>query len=286
MTSDSILCLGSGGFHRMRYYDWGDRANPRVVMCVHGLTRNGRDFDFLAQSLAADFRVVCPDVVGRGTSDWLAAKDDYGYPQYLADLTALMARITGQGAETIDWVGTSMGGLLGMFIAAQPNSPIHRMVVNDAGLLVPKAALERLAQYVGRDPRFADFDGLLAHIKLIAAPFGPHNDEQWRHLAVHSARQFPDGSWGLRYDPAIGRAFQGALQDVDLSAVWDAVRCPTLLLRGEESDLLARATAEAMTERGPRAKLVEFKGIGHAPTLLHAPQIDVVRDFLLETTSL
>lgn len=282
MDSDSILCLGSRGFHRMRYYDWGDSANPRVVICVHGLTRNGRDFDYLAQSLAADFRVVCPDVVGRGGSDWLAAKGDYGYPQYMADMTALIARITAGGDKSISWVGTSMGGLLGILMAATPHNPIRRMVLNDAGIRVPKAALERLARYVGRDPRFATLEALEAHVRCVLAPFGPHSHAQWRHLTVHGAREYADGSWGFTYDPAIGRALEGELNDIDLSAYWDTVRCPTLLLRGEHSDILLRETAEAMTRRGPQTKLVELAGIGHAPTLMHDNQVKVVRDFLLE----
>lgn len=266
----------------MRYYEWGDSANPRIVICVHGLTRTGRDFDYLAQSLAADFRVVCPDVVGRGASDWLAAKEDYGYPQYMADMTALIARIAEGAEHTIDWVGTSMGGLLGIFMAATPNNPIRRMVLNDAGMRVPKAALERLSRYVGKDPRFATFDALQAHVRCVLAPFGPHSDEQWHHLVLHGAREFDDGSWGFAYDPSIGRALEGDLNDIDLAAFWDAVRCPTLIVRGEHSDILLRETAEAMTQRGPKAQLVELEGIGHAPTLMHDAQVKIVRDFLME----
>ena len=285
MKRESLLCLGSGGFHRMHYYEWGDRTNPRVVICVHGLTRNGRDFDYLAQQLAGDFRVVCPDVVGRGASDWLAVKTDYGMPQYLADMTALIARITAEGNKSLDWVGTSMGAMVGMAVAAMPNNPIRKLVVNDASKVIPKAALERLASYVGRDPRFATFDELQAHVRSVAAPFGPHSDEQWRHLTVHVTRQFPDGSWGFVYDPAIGDVLRGELNDIDLSAVWDAVKCPTLLLRGEHSDILHRDVAQAMTQRGPRTRLIEIQGVGHAPTLMHASQVDVVRDFLLEKSA-
>ena len=264
----------------MRYYEWGDAGNPRVLVCVHGLTRNGRDFDFLAESLAGDFRVICPDVVGRGQSDWLEAKTDYGYPQYMADMTALIARVT-RGDSTVDWLGTSMGGLLGIFMAATPNNPIRRMVVNDAGLLVPKDALERLARYVGKDPRFASLEALEAHLRRVAESFGALTDAQWRQLTVHGARQYDDGSWAFCYDPAIGRAFDGELHDIDLSAYWDAVICPTLVLRGAHSDILLRETAEAMTQRGPRAKLVEFDNVGHAPMLLTNEQVAVVRDFLL-----
>ena len=282
MNSDTVLGLSSKGFHRMHYYDWGDPENSRVVICVHGLTRNGRDFDFLAQALSRDFRIVCPDVTGRGRSDWLESKQDYGYAQYMADMTALLARVTAGAEKTIYWVGTSMGGLLGIIMAAMPKNPIRKLVVNDAGMLVPKAALERLALYVGKDPRFATLDALEAHVRHISAPFGALSDEQWRHLTVHSAKQHANGTWGFRYDPAIANAFSGELNDIDLSAYWDAVRCPTLLLRGADSDILLRATAEAMTQRGLRATLVEFQAIGHAPMLMSDEQVTAVRDFLLQ----
>ncbi|HYC44102.1 MAG TPA: alpha/beta hydrolase [Burkholderiales bacterium] len=264
----------------MTYYDWGDPANPRVVVCVHGLTRNGRDFDFLAQALGADFRVICPDIVGRGSSDWLEAKGDYGYVQYAADMTALIARVTDSGERQVSWVGTSMGGLLGIVLAATPRNPIARLVVNDAGMLVPRAALERLALYVGKEPRFPDYDALEAHVRRVSAPFGPLTDEQWRHLTVHSAREHPDGTWTLRYDPAIAHAFSGDLADIDLSRYWNAVACPTLLLRGAASDILLPETAAAMTRCGPRPQLVEFPGIGHAPMLMCGEQVEVVREFL------
>lgn len=282
MNSDTVLGLSSKGFHRMHYYDWGDPENSRVVICVHGLTRNGRDFDFLAQALSRDFRIVCPDVAGRGRSDWLESKQDYGYAQYMADMTALLARVTAGAEKTIYWVGTSMGGLLGIIMAAMPKNPIRKLVVNDAGMLVPKAALERLALYVGKDPRFATLDALEAHVRHISAPFGALSDEQWRHLTVHSAKQHADGTWGFRYDPAIANAFSGELNDIDLSAYWDAVRCPTLLLRGADSDILLRATAEAMMQRGPKATLVEFQAVGHAPMLMSDEQVTAVRDFLLQ----
>ena len=281
MKSDSVLCLGSQGFHRMHYYEWGKAASPRIVICMHGLTRNGRDFDFLSGMLADDFRVICPDVVGRGRSEWLASKIDYGFVQYLADMTALIARVTGGARKTVHWVGTSMGGLLGILLAAVPNTPIASLVVNDAGTLIPKAALERMARYVGKDPRFSTIEELDAYLRRISAPFGPLTDEQWRHLTVHGARQHGDGSWGMSYDPAIGAPLQGELADIDLSAQWNAIRCPTLLLRGAESDVLLAQTAQAMTTTGPKAKLVEFAGMGHAPMLMVEDQARVVRDFLL-----
>ncbi len=282
MKEASVLCHGSAGYHRMLYYDWGDARNPRVVICVHGLTRNGRDFDTLAEKLSGDFRVIAPDIVGRGSSDWLAAKKDYAYPQYIADLTALVARVTQSADQKIDWVGTSMGALVGMLIAAQPGNPIGRLVMNDAGILVPKAALERLALYVGKEPLFPTFEALEAHMRRTSAPFGPLTDSQWRHLARYSARENADGTWSMRYDPAIGAPFQGELADIDLSAFWNAITCPTLLLRGAQSDILLRETAAAMRQSRPKPRFVEFPGIGHAPMLMCDDQVDVVRDFLLE----
>ena len=282
MKRETVLCLDSQGFHRLRYYEWGDPANDRVVVCVHGLTRTGRDFDFLAESLAADFRVICPDMPGRGESDWLPGKNEYGYPVYLADLTALIARVTADGEDKVAWVGTSMGALAGIMLAALRNSPIAKLVANDAGMIVPKAALDRIAMYVGREWKFESLDALEAHVRLAYAPFGPLTDAQWRHLTETSARQDKDGAWMQAYDPAIGNAFQGELADVDLTFLWDAVRCPTLLLRGADSDVLPREVAVAMTQRGPKARLVELEGYGHAPMLLDAAQVDIVRSFLLE----
>ena len=283
MKSDGVQCLSSKGFHRMHYTDWGDAANPRVVICVHGLSRNCRDFDTLAQALQPDFRVVCPDVAGRGKSDWLAAKEDYGYPQYLADTTALIARITASGEKTIYWVGTSMGGILGMLLASLPKTPVQRLMLNDISIVIPKAVLERIANYVGRDPRFKTFQELEAYVRSVSAPFGPLTDEQWHHLTLHGAKQYEDDSWGMCYDPGIGIPFlKGPLADIDLTPYWDKVTCPTLLLRGAQSDLLLKDMALQMTQRGPKPRLVEFEGIGHAPMLMAEDQIKVVRDFLLE----
>lgn len=283
MKSDSVSCLSGKGFHRMHYTDWGDAANPRVVICVHGLTRNGRDFDMLARALEGDFRIVCPDIAGRGKSDWLAAKEDYGYPQYLADMTALMARITTGGEKTLYWVGTSMGGILGMLLAALPDNPIKKLALNDISIVVPKIALERIAAYVGKDPRFGTFKELEAYIRAISAPFGPLTDEQWHHLTLHGAKPYDDGTWGMSYDPGIGIPFRKSpLADIDFTPSWDQITCPTLLLRGAQSDLLLHDVAQQMTQRGPRPRLVEFEGVGHAPMLMAQDQIQVVRDFLLE----
>jgi pimeloyl-ACP methyl ester carboxylesterase len=282
MRSDHVLGLGTKGFHCIHYTEWGDASNPRILICVHGLARTGRDFDDLAQALQNEFRVVCPDIVGRGRSDWLDAKEEYGYPQYMADMNALIARVTGEASgNTVQWVGTSMGGIIGMLLASRPRSPIVKLVVNDVGTIVPKAALERLAQYVGRTPHFDTLEALEAHVRLVSAPFGPLTDEQWRHLTLHAARRLDDGTWTTAYDPAIGMPFhRRSLNDVDLWEYWDAIRCPTLLLRGGESDLLLKENALAMTTRGPRPRLVEFEGVGHPPMLMAQDQIAVVRAFL------
>jgi pimeloyl-ACP methyl ester carboxylesterase len=278
MRPATLLNLGPHGFHRTHYWEWGDPHNPRVVVCVHGLTRNSRDFDALAAALAPHFRVLCPDVVGRGQSDWLPHKQDYGYPQYLSDMAALIAR---SGADSVSWVGTSMGGLIGMMLAAQAGTPIHRLVINDVGPLVPKAALQRLAAYVGKAPPMRDIQALERYLREVLAGFGALTDEQWRHMASTSARRNDDGTYAPAYDPGIANAFAGELQDVVLWPVWDAVRCPTLLLRGVDSDLLLHETALAMTQRGPHATLKEFAGCGHAPALMAKDQIEVVRAFLL-----
>jgi pimeloyl-ACP methyl ester carboxylesterase len=283
MRSDTVECLSRSGFHRLHYVEWGDPATPRIVICVHGLTRNGRDFDDLARALENDFRVVCPDMAGRGKSAWLADKRDYGYPQYMADANTLLARITAGGPKTIGWVGTSMGGILGMLLAALPGSPIARLIVNDVGIRIPKQALERIARYVGKAPSFASLDELEAHVRLISAPFGPLTDAQWRHLTVHGARQTSDSRWTMGYDPGIAVPFaEAAATDIDLSRYWDAITCPTLLLRGAGSDVLEREVALEMTRRGPKPALVEFSGIGHAPMLMADDQIRTVQQFLRE----
>ncbi len=271
-------CLTPHGFVRMAYVAWEGPAWRRPVVCVHGLTRNGRDFDRLAAALATGARVVCPDMPGRGKSDWLAHAEDYAYPTYVAACAALLARL---GADEVDWVGTSMGGIIGMFMAALPGTPIRRLVLNDVGAFIPAAALRRLAAYVGADPSFADEAALEADLRRVAAPFGRLSDADWKHLAAISTRAKSDGSLGYAYDPRIGNALrQSEPQDVDLWATYDAIAVPTLLLRGADSDLLRAEDARAMTGRGPRARLVEFAGVGHAPALMAEDQISHVRAFL------
>ncbi len=279
MREHSFCGLGPSGFHRIHYYEWGTAENDRVALCVHGLTRNGRDFDLLATALSQHYRVICPDVVGRGKSEWLPNKEDYGYPQYCADMAALIAR---SGALSIDWIGTSMGGIIGMLMAAQNGSPIRRMVVNDVGPFIPKSALERIGSYVGKDISFASIEEAETYIRFVSAGFGPLSDSQWRHLVEHSIARDENGKLRLIYDPSIAHAFSGPIDDVDLWSVWDKMTCQTLLLRGTASDLLLADTATEMTRRGPPTRLVEFEGVGHAPMLMDEEQIAAVTDFLLE----
>ena len=277
----SVQCASPAGLHRMAYLEWGDARNRDVVVCVHGLTRSARDFDDLARALCGRFRVVCPDVAGRGDSDRLADPMHYAIPQYVADMVTLIARLD---VEAVGWVGTSMGGLIGMALAAQAGTPVRRLVINDAGPVVKKAAIRRIAEYLGEAPVFPSFGEAERYVRTVFAPFGPHSDAQWRHLADAWLRRNDDGSWRAHYDPRIAEPFRATLPDGDLELwpLWDAVRCPTLVVRGAESDLLARETTQEMARRGPRAKVVEIPEVGHAPTLMQAGQISVVRDFLME----
>jgi pimeloyl-ACP methyl ester carboxylesterase len=275
----SVQCASPRGLHRIAYLEWGDPRNRDVLVCVHGLTRTGRDFDELARALCGQWRVVCPDVAGRGDSERLPDPMLYGLPQYVADMVTLIARLDVEG---VSWVGTSMGGLIGMALAAQAGSPVRRLVLNDAGPLVTRVSLERIASYVGKAPGFASVADAERYIRAISAPFGPHSDAQWRFLTETWLRRNDDGSWRAHYDPRIAAPNLVPEKDLELWSLYDAVRCPTLLLRGEQSDLLTRETAAEMKRRGPKAKVVEIPGVGHAPTLLHPDQIALARDFLLQ----
>lgn len=272
--------LSPHGFHRVVYYEWGDAANPRVVICVHGLGRNGRDFDVVAEALAPTHRVLAVDMPGRGMSDWLADPNDYIFPTYLATLTALIAR---SGAVDVDWIGTSMGGLLGIVLAAQPKTPVRRLVVNDVGPQLDAAALARIGSYIGQDPTFATYPEIEGYLREISAPFGPLTDEQWAYITRTNVRERADGRWGLAYDPGIAVPFRNAPAPPNLWPLWDAITCPTLVLRGAQSDLLAREVAGEMALRGPRPKVIEIAGVGHAPMLLSPDQYLPVVAFLRPT---
>lgn len=278
--SKQVQCASPSGLHQMAYTEWGDRDNPRVLICVHGLTRNGRDFDTLAESLSDKYRVICPDVVGRGQSGRLRDPSGYGIPQYVADMVTLIARLD---VAKVEWLGTSMGGLIGMALAGQPATPITRLILNDVGPLITVESLKRIADYVGVDPLWASFDEALAYVKLVSAPFGDLSEAQWRHLTETSVAQREDGRWGFYYDPQIATSFKAAFvdQDINLWPLYGQIQCPTLVIRGEQSDLLTRETWQQMGEFGPRAALVEIPNVGHAPMFLSDDQIEIVRKFLL-----
>ena len=275
-----VRCASASGLHRMAYTQWGDPDNPKVLICVHGLTRNGRDFDELARAMASDYRVICPDVVGRGRSDWLRDPSAYVFPQYVADLLVLLARLD---VESVDWLGTSMGGVIGMWIASQEDSPIARLVLNDVGPLIPVASLQLISEYVGRAPRFDTYEDAEKYVRLVSQPFGRLTDAQWRHLTEFSLQHAADGRLEMRYDPAIGGPFRNELQagDVNLWPLYDSIRCPTLVVRGADSTVLTRDTLREMATRGPRPQTAEIAGAGHAPMFLDDAQIQVVREFLL-----
>jgi len=294
MTSDTIdeperrtvQCLDGRGLHRMAYWQW-ERAGggaERVLVCVHGLSRQGRDFDTLARAMQDGWRVVCPDVVGRGESDHLADPSAYQITTYVADMVTLLARLD---AKTVHWFGTSMGGLIGMALAALPGSPISRLVLNDVGPALDPAAIARIGAYLGLPLTWASEDEAADYLLTISQGFGPHSRDQWMALTRPMLRREGD-RWRLHYDPAIGvllRAMTPAIAAAGEAVLWeayDAIRCPTLVLRGAESDVLSAATAAAMAGRGPKARVHEFAGVGHAPTIAAAEQVAVVREFLQE----
>ena len=278
-----VQCLDTQGLHRMAYWEWGDPANPRVLVCVHGLSRQGRDFDTFAQAMQGEYRVVCPDVVGRGQSDWLADPSGYQIPTYAADMVTLLARLN---ADTVHWLGTSMGGLIGLGLAALKNSPVQRLVLNDVGPAIEPAALVRIGGYLGLPMRWRSPEEAADALWAISQGFGPHTREQW--LALTRPMLKADGNEFVpRCDPKISVPFLAMTPETAkageamLWAMYDALRCPTLLVRGADSDLLTLATAQAMTARGPHAELHQFAGVGHAPTFVAPDQIAVVREFLL-----
>jgi pimeloyl-ACP methyl ester carboxylesterase len=299
-TLKYVTCPGASktdaNTHRMAYWQWGDPANPRILVCVHGLSRQGRDFDTLARSLCDRYQVICPDVVGRGHSDWLGEPKGYQVFSYVSDMVTLMqqlrADLKAPDVLDIDWVGTSMGGLIGLGFSTLPAQvsgvKLRRFVLNDVGPKLNHEAMVRIGDYLGLPLRFATAQEAADYLLSISAGFGPHTPEQWLALSTPLLRPAPDGN-GLifHYDPAIAEPFKtittdaAASGEVMLWQVFDALTCPVLLLRGQNSDLLDPATAQAMTQRGPKARLVEFEGVGHAPTLIAPDQVTVIKDFLL-----
>jgi len=286
---DFVQCLDASGLHRMAYWEWGDPANGRVLVCAHGLSRQGRDFDVLAQALCDRYRVVCPDVVGRGRSDWLDEPMGYQIPTYVADMVTLLARLR---AETVDWVGTSMGGLIGMGLASLKGSPLRRLVLNDVGPTIEPAALARIGTYLGQVHRFETVDAAADYFWSISQGFGPHTREQWLALTRPMLKEVDDErgrAYLPHYDPRIAVPFHAATPEMAAAAqalLWqryDAVRARTLVIRGAQSDLLTAQTAQAMSERGPKARVVTLPGVGHAPTLVDPAQVAVIQEFLSAT---
>ena len=278
-----VQCLDTRGLHRMAYWEWGDPANPRVLVCVHGLSRQGRDFDTLARAMLGEYRVVAPDVVGRGQSDWLVDPSGYQLPAYVGDMVTLLARLN---AKTVHWVGTSMGGLIGLGLAALDGSPVSKLVLNDVGPTIQPDALKRIGAYLGLPQHWKSLEDAADYMLGISQGFGRHTREQW--LALTQPMLKPDGEgFKPHYDPNISVPFKAITPEIAAAgeaALWhayDAIRCPTLLLRGADSDLLSAETALKMTQRGPKARLHEFADVGHAPMLVVPEQVAVVREFLL-----
>ena len=286
----------------MAYWQWGNPHSAHVVVCVHGLSRQGRDFDVLASALCeragplpGGIRVVCPDVVGRGESDWLTDPTGYQVPTYAADMLALLAQLHAQSpVTTLDWVGTSMGGLIGLVVCGQPGlplpAPVRKLVLNDVGPTIEWPALVRIATYLGKAGQFGSLQEAADAMWMISSGFGPHTPEQWLALSqpmVRPVSSLPGSLLRLHYDPALAVPFKDATQASTLQGqavlwqLYDNITAQTLLLRGQHSDLLTVITARAMTERGPQARLVEFAGVGHAPTLVVQDQVDTVVRFLL-----
>ena len=281
----------------MAWWSWGDVQAEQVLVCVHGLTRQGRDFDRLAHAMVersgGRLQVICPDVLGRGRSEWVSDSALYQPPQYAADLMLLLQqRHQRAPIRSLDWVGTSMGGLIGMLLAGQPELPlpvpIRRLVLNDVGPSITWDSVARMQQYVGRYGRYADLAEAAADMRRISHGFGPVPEDIWLELSAHMVRALPDGGVTLHYDPAIGEPVRAATPEAAQAAeallwgLYDQIRAKVLLIRGQDSDLLTEATAHAMTARGPRAQLVQWPGVGHAPTLTAPDQIEVLATFLLE----
>ncbi len=283
-TIGAVQCASPAGLHTLRYAQWGDPRNERVLVCVHGLTRTGRDFDRLARALSGAYRVICPDVVGRGRSDWLRDPRHYALPQYVSDMVTLIARLD---VPKVAWLGTSMGGLIGIGLAGLADAPVARLVINDIGPRMDPAAVRRIGEYVGKPVRFANLEQAVAYNREIAAGFGMRSDAEWREVTASVLK--PDGAgFVFHYDPAIALAFQAATAATVTSgaqALWhlyDGIACPTLLVRGATSDLLSAEAAEEMRGRGPRPRLHTVPGVGHAPMFFDPQQIEAVRAFLLE----
>ncbi len=278
METKYITSCSIGGLHKLAYLEWGDENNPNVLICSHGLTRNKHDFDLLAEKLSDNYRIICFDLPGRGESDWLTNKMAYDYNQYTVDALMVIART---GVEKVDWLGTSMGGLLGMALAAMPNSPIKKLIINDVGPYLPKEALMRIAEYVGQQPSFNTSEELGAFIRTVYAGFGELTEQQWNNMLTYGQRTLESGQFTLNYDPGISQVFMDKpLEDINLWPVWDAITQPTLVIKGENSDLLMPDIATKMLTTGPKAQLITIPNTAHAPALMNENDIQLVKHWL------
>ncbi len=278
MRQHYFYSMNQRGFHRLAYTEWGDAANRDIIMCAHGLTLNSRYFDAFAKACEDHYRVVCPDVVGRGKSDWVDP-EFYWFSQYVADAATLLART---GNDKVNWIGTSMGGLIGIYLATLANSPIKRLVLNDVGPAIPKENMAAIAQYVGGDERFHNHEEVEAHLRKLFPKFGELSPGQWRHLARVGSQVTAEGDLRLAYDPRIRESFRNVDEDFEIWDLWEKIDIPVLILRGADSAILTQATMEEMLRRNSRARGHVFEGIGHAPPLMSGDQIDIVLDFLAE----
>lgn len=278
--SSTVFSLTPEGFHKMHYLEWGDSNQSETVFCVHGLSRNAHDFDFLASALSCDFRLLCPDIIGRGKSDWANNSAYYSYPQYLADMTALIAR---SNADKIHWIGTSMGGIMGLLLAIQPNSPIQSLIINDIGAFIPSDPLSKIIHYVKNPPHFPTKEKGGNYLRQILASFGSLSEDQWLHLAEHGLEPHHEGGYRLAYDPRI--VDTASAEAADLWYIWEQIQCPVLLIRGERSEVFPKDVLSRMKEIKPHIDVVEFSNTGHAPSLMDPQQIEVIHQWLKKQAS-
>lgn len=298
-----VMCASPAGTHRMAYWEWGDQANENVLLCVHGLTRTGRDFDDVAQCLLDHYRVVCPDVVGRGKSDWLVNPAGYGVPQYVSDMLTLIARLN---PSRLDWLGTSMGGLIALGLAGalvmsaaqrpdrgafglapEQTLRLNKLVLNDVGPQLNIDGLSRIVDYVGKSPQFDNFSQAVDYVRSVSEGFGQHTTEQWEQLTRYVFNRQGD-HWIKHYDVRLAEPMalqsQASVEAAErmLWAAYQSIEAPILIIRGEQSDLLSKQAAQQMLVRNSNASLVEFPDVGHAPTLRTKSQIQPIMNFLLE----
>ncbi|KTC84763.1 alpha/beta fold hydrolase [Legionella drozanskii] len=276
MKKHQVMGIDSQAFHNMVYYEWGDSNNPKVLLCVHGLFRNARDFDDLAKVLSSHYRVICPDMVGRGLSDKISNPKDYSTLTYLSDITILLAQL---GVTEIDYIGTSMGGVIGIMIAAMKNSPIKKLILNDIGPFVDTKALQQIITYgkKGSEKYFGTLGEVEAYLKETYSSFAQLSPEQWQHLAVCGVWQNSNKQYQLAYDPKIIENVIAAPQ----WALWSKVQCPILLLHASLSNVLSDDTVIKMQQLQPALKTVNIPDIGHPVSLMKIDEIKLVKQWLL-----